>query len=57
MIKINLNVRNDQFRSLKELSHDNVSEFIRVAIDERIEKVKREKLNVSKSLSKGARNG
>ena len=57
MIKINLNIRNDQFRSLKELSHDNSSEWIRVAIDERLEKIRREALNVSISLSKGARNG
>lgn len=56
MIRFNLNIRNDQYRSLKKLSHDNVSEWIRVAIDERIEKIRREALNVSKSLSKGGKN-
>lgn len=53
MIKKLINLRNDQYRSIRKLSHSNESEFIRVAIDERIEKLRREELNVSKSLSKG----
>jgi len=57
MVKKLINLRNDQYRSIKKLSHDNESEFIRVAIDERIEKIRREALNVSTSLSKGGKNG
>ena len=57
MVKKLINLRNDQYRSIKKLSHSNESEFIRVAIDERIEKIRREKLNVSTSLSKGDKYG
>jgi len=57
MVKKLINLRNDQYRSIKKLSYDNESEFIRVAIDQRLEKIRRESLNVSISLSKGGKNG
>ena len=57
MVKKLINLRNDQYRSIKKLSHDNESEFIRVAIDRYVEELIREKLNVSTSLSKGDKHG
>ena len=55
MIRYNLYLTNNQYRFLKSLSKSNssVSEYIRIAVNEFIDKIKREELNVSASLSKG----
>jgi len=51
MIRYNFYLTNNQFRYLKKLSNNNssVSEYIRIAVNEFIEKKKKEKLNVSTS--------
>ena len=51
MIRKNFWLTNDQFRFLRKLE-GNVSEHVRRAVDEYIAKLKIERLNVSKSLSK-----
>jgi len=51
MIRKNFWLTNDQFRFLRKLE-GNVSEHVRRAVDEYITKLKIERLNVSKSLSK-----
>jgi predicted CopG family antitoxin len=61
MIRYNFYLHNDQFRYLRKISKGNssVSELIRTAIKEFIEKNKMEELNVSNSISKkgGDNNG
>lgn len=54
MVRFNMYLNNDQYRRLKKLSSGNssISEYIRIAVNEFLDKVEREKLNVSKSLSK-----
>jgi len=54
MIRFNLYLNNDQYRDLKKLSVNNssIAEYIRIAINEFLEKHKKEELNISTSLSK-----
>jgi len=54
MVRFNFYLNNDQYRYLKKLSKNksSVSEYIRIAVNEFIDKREKEKLNVSKSLSK-----
>lgn len=54
MIRFDLYLSNDQYRFLKNLSSNSssISEYIRIAVNDFIEKKKKEELNVSESLSK-----
>ena len=54
MIRYGLYLTNNQVRTLRKFSKDgvSVSELIRIAVSNYISKLKVERLNVSKSLSK-----